>query len=181
MIRSEEGLIKHIREFIEQHVDLIENNQWGKFYTILDDDMADEDLYHNVGRVTDLLMDAGIDPLMHSDRIFNNMFVNSSIKEFVVPEKITELGVSAFFASDLKSIKLHEGITVIPFECFDMCYDLEEIYLPDSIVRIGDNAFLSTTRILCHEGSYAHRWAKSTGHKIRKVPYDVRELHKRHN
>ncbi len=46
-----------------------------------------------------------------------------------------------FYESGLESVTFADGASVIPDGAFRGCDDLETVYLPDTIERIGDRAF----------------------------------------
>lgn len=84
---------------------------------------------------------------------YANMY---ELEEVVVPGSVgANLGEGAFYAaSALKSIRLEEGVTVIPFGAFypysstnnqtgtrTFSSSIEEIYLPSTLVEIGERAF----------------------------------------
>lgn len=57
-----------------------------------------------------------------------------------LPDTVTELDEYAFYATDLKFLRLSEGMTQIPAYCCDS-YDLTELTLPSRLTRIGEFAF----------------------------------------
>ncbi len=85
-----------------------------------------------------------------------------------------------------------EGVTYISGSCFDTCYNLEELTLPESltsiakeafvgsyikeltiqaaVTEIGENAFPDSMSLHVHAGSYAEEYAKENG-----LTYDIVE------
>ncbi len=64
---------------------------------------------------------------------------NLSAKE--LPKGTTKIGRFAFARSGLKSITLPQGLTDIGYAAFYHCDDLEEVYIPSTVVVIEDHAF----------------------------------------
>ena len=63
-------------------------------------------------------------------------------KEVIIPEGITEIGVSAFYENmKVERITLPESVTAIGRSAFELCRKLESINLPKGLTQIGDQAF----------------------------------------
>ena len=60
-----------------------------------------------------------------------------------------------------------EGITVLGYGSFNGCRSLTDVYLPQSVEKIGDYAFAHCPKLTLHvpAGSYAEQYAKE--HNIR--------------
>lgn len=72
--------------------------------------------------------------------IINNKLLDGSIKEFVVPEEVTELRPYAFAGTDLEKITLHDGVKKIHSYCFDNTYNLKHpLIIPENIEFLGDS------------------------------------------
>ncbi len=75
-------------------------------------------------------------------RIENNAFASTSIKEIALPEKLTYLGNYAFNnCYSLQAVDILEGVATIPSNCFNGCTSLSKIILHDGLTSIGDYAF----------------------------------------
>lgn len=62
--------------------------------------------------------------------------------QYNMPANITSIYKKAFFRKEaLKSVTIAEGITEIPDECFDCCYNLTSVKLPSTLEKIGTGAF----------------------------------------
>ena len=67
------------------------------------------------------------------------------VEEFVIPDSVTEIERNAFYmCMGLKRVTFPKGLKEIPLACFAYCA-LEEIDLPDTIEKIGGEAFKSCT------------------------------------
>lgn len=146
--------MNEIQRFIETYIDLIDANKWEEFY----DAAADSSLFHYVGKITDVLMASGIDPLATSDRIFDNMFVGSEVRKMRIPPHIQSIGASAFYDSALEEIVIPDGVSEIPMECFEECDALHTISIPESVTEIAWDAIPSQAVVVCPENSYAAYW-----------------------
>ena len=88
---------------------------------------------------------------------------NTTIKEVVIPEGLTNFGGTPnatgtgasggfFYQSAVEKITLPEGLTEIPAAAFNQAANLKEVNIPNSVTTIGINAFagsgLETLEIL---------------------------------
>ena len=80
--------VPNIKEWIETHIELIEKEQFDELYKHQEVDTS---------IVTQILLQAGIDPLKNLDHIPNNYLSGSNISSFSVPTNITRIGSSAFW------------------------------------------------------------------------------------
>lgn len=71
------------------------------------------------------------------DYAFTN---NTTIKDVVLPETVTELG-RAFDQSHVKKVVLNEGLEQIDSRAFRETYELETVVIPSTVKTIADNAF----------------------------------------
>ena len=77
--------------------------------------------------------------------IYGNAFLNSGLKNIVIPDSVTEFNTYGHFnyCSGLTSITLSNSITSIPDWCFSRCTSLPSITIPTGVTSIGDLAFSS--------------------------------------
>ena len=114
-------MTQKIKNLIEQHVDLIENND---FETLFNYCSANKDQ----GELADVLLSAGINFLDHIDYISSFMFMNSRIKRLVIPNNIKRIGMGAFFSCDnLTSVVIPESIEEVGIRIFSKCKNLYHI------------------------------------------------------
>lgn len=95
----------------------IDNNEFTDLYVWLNQKYHD---YNNIviGRTTELLYDADIDPLLYMSIVPLNFGAGMTIKKLAIPNNIDIIGDYAFEYSEI-----------------------EEIVIPNSIVKIGNRAF----------------------------------------
>ncbi len=75
----------------------------------------------------------------------------TSIKEIIFPSTLRSIGAQAFKGCrNLKKVKFNDGLQSIGAQAFAGCINLENkrIYLPDSVNRLGQKAFLNTNATL---------------------------------
>ena len=73
-----------------------------------------------------------------------------------------------YYNSDISEAYIFEGITSIGESAFAKCFNLEYVYIPDSVEYISESAFIGCDfngwlTFVCSEGSYAERYAIERG------------------
>ena len=128
---------KNIQNFIEENIDLINQDtkeSWEKIY----DDF--NSLY--TGKFTEIMLESGIDPIEKLDQVPSFYLDNSNIIEYIIPSNIKDIKRCAFqVCQELKNIEISEGVQYISEYVFFQCTKLNKIYLPSSLKYIGDHAF----------------------------------------
>ncbi|MBQ9704500.1 MAG: leucine-rich repeat protein, partial [Clostridia bacterium] len=84
------------------------------------------------------------DTTVSSYEITDGVFRYSSISELVITDAVKKLGNESFYnITNLKKVSFEDNssITVIPSNCFNYCYDLEQVVLPSSLTKIEYGAF----------------------------------------
>ncbi len=71
-------------------------------------------------------------------------YEDSSLKKLQLDDGTTELGAFSFARSGLESITLPDGLSKIEYASFYHCDKLEQIYIPETVVRIEAKAFTHT-------------------------------------
>ncbi len=66
------------------------------------------------------------------------------IPNMIEDRPVTVIGSKAFEGYDLKSVVIPEGVVELENEAFDWCECLENITVPDTLQRVGSNAFNET-------------------------------------
>ena len=93
---------------------------------------------------------------------------DTSLKELNLPAGLRQLGREVFTYSALTRLTVPEGVTLIGDSAFFACADLMEIHLPASVTLIEPGAFDRCSEkltIWAPKGSYALQFARE--HKIR--------------
>ena len=117
---------KYTQQIIKHYADLIEINDWETFYIRL------KSVYNNsnIGQITEILLEAGIDPLKDLDYIPENYLAGSDLGSFTIPEHIKIIEEYAFNeCQKLKIIYFPNSLEIVKFRAFRNCHSLEDIYI----------------------------------------------------
>lgn len=75
-------------------------------------------------------------------KIGDSAFALAHVQKYVIPEGVTEIGVSAFWMNiALKSVTLPKSLVRIEERAFKDCTSLKSIQFPPNLEYIGDDAF----------------------------------------
>ena len=108
---------KPVEKFISEKTDLIDQGDWDTVYTVFYGGYAEEEC--DIGNLTDVLITAGIDPLEGKKSVHNYMYYQSEQSEVIIPEGITEIGISAFSKTlDLRTIHIPKTVNRICLRAF---------------------------------------------------------------
>ena len=108
-------MVPKLKEFIEDHIDLIEEKRWSAVYSY-----AKAEIPFQVGNLSYNLIKAGVNPLDDINRVPSEMFCD---------------------AQELREIELPENILAIMRQAFKNCYQLTKLVLPLAIESIDETAF----------------------------------------
>ena len=154
-----------VKEFIERYIDKITESE---FETVYNKALHASLGIYNVGQLTEVLLQAGIDPLqslsevpaLYLDgaehitssslppnilRIKKAGLAFANIEIIVMPEHC-ELSEGCFRGSNVKSVKIPSIMNEIPEECFYGCNNLHTVELSD-IEQIANEAFAHCTSL----------------------------------
>lgn len=111
----------YLKEFIEQNINLIDSNEFIKLYLAWCDDNSRPDniLFHEV---YSMLIEAGIDPLLHMNVIPFDYFLEYEANELIIPE----------------------GVHTIQKEAFSEC-KLNRLVIPSSVKQVSDYLFVNSS------------------------------------
>lgn len=118
-----------VKEFLEKYTFLIEKEDWGTLYFKANSELRD--IW--IGELTQVLLNADLDPL----------------------EKLTTIPAHYLDGSSIETFHIPEGIRVISTKAFQFCSKLKQIYIPKSIRYIGEYAFYCSENLkdITYEGS----------------------------
>ena len=128
---------RHILKFLnrEDVRDALRSNDTQELYKLAVDESVQGDLLDSdIGELTSILMQAGIDPLLGMTEIpVGFLAYRGDIKEFNIPRGITRIGLGAFEYTDLESITIPSSVGVIDRGAFYGCRNLKTIKLPAGV------------------------------------------------
>ena len=134
-----EFIIDELSKFIKAHVNDINNNNFAKVYEDTNDSLTPCLL---TSKLTELFLDAGLEPLEYMQAIPANYLAYSKLTSITIPENITSIGRCAFSGCDsLTSITIPDSVTSIGSSAFENCSGLTSIVIPDSVTSIDHWAF----------------------------------------
>ena len=105
---------------------------------------------------TALLLKNNIKPLEYMDEVPVYFAYELDIKEFVIPNNITNISYGAFEGcNDLTNIIIPDSITIIDSNAFKNCISLTNINIPKSVKTISYDAFNGCSNLtdIYYEGS----------------------------
>lgn len=149
------------KEFIREHLDLIDANEWDKFYDIVSLNENFQPLYQ-IGEVTTFLYECGCNPLAYLTNIPTGFLAGSSIKEIVIPEGIKSIGMGEFRgAQNLREVTLPKSCNQIGTNAFFYCSSLEEVTINTTNQYFGDEVFSACAKLynINYEGTKL-QWLK---------------------
>ena len=122
-----------VKEFIERHIDKIENNEFSDLFEIASTALP---IYEDVGELSTILEDAEIYPLDNLDCIPTAYFAGrQDIVRYMTPNKIDEIRARAFQnCSKLKDLILYRDVKwVNAYICWNCNFEYLEIQNPDIV------------------------------------------------
>lgn len=182
-------MIDIIREFIEKYIDLIDDNNFEKFYI----ELADSNICELGGLVTEALLEADINPFpflksmpmyslasarelkefkipAHLNEIEMHAFTDSTIEKLFIPKSIKNISCYACYSSVyLKEIIFEEGCDMHLYaDVFVECTSLDIVEIPSSITNIETATFSDCNKfkVRCKKDSFAHKWAISNNIEV---------------
>lgn len=126
-----------VKEFIQNNIELIDNNNFNEFYN-----KARALYLEAVGEVTSILLSSGINPLNYMTNVPIGFMYKIDVKEFEIPEDTVSIEDFAFSGcKSLESITMHQGMLRIGEDAFRSCRALKDVLIPYGVTKIGTNAF----------------------------------------
>ena len=115
---------KSLKNFIEENIEMIENEEFEVIYSDLDADFR----YTLIGDFTEALIKAGIDPAKYMKEIPPHYLGGTSLRSYTVPNNITAIGEYAFSGyNGLTEVVIPSTVTSIGAYAFRYCSELESI------------------------------------------------------
>ena len=151
-----------VKEFIEENIDLIEENRWDEVYDNASFNLDSD----STGMFTKAMLDIGLDPVAEQglDWIPDYYLSGTSITEFTIPNTLHSLGEGCFSYSSLKTITIPESVETLRDYVFYECANLEEVIVLGDTRDIGSKVFYGCSENLvvkCKEKSpvdiYCHQ------------------------
>lgn len=134
-----EFIMDELSKFIKAHVNEINNNNFAKVYEDTNDSLTPCLL---TSKLTELFLDAGLEPLEYMQAIPANYLAYSKLTSITIPENITSIGRCAFSGcEELTSITIPDSVTSIGSAAFENCSGLTSIVIPDSVTSIDHWTF----------------------------------------
>lgn len=132
---------KDFATFVRENRDLINNNNFYEVYLNLD-------YSENISLFSQLLLEAGINPLLHLNEVIDYFLYKSDIVDFEIPNNIQWIDVYAFsYCTKLKSITMYNSVKNIQSYAFEHCNNLEKIIFSDNITDIYYRGFIDCWKL----------------------------------
>lgn len=126
-----------VKQFIEDNIELIEDNQWEELYT-----KTKYELDIATGEFTSCMFAIDIHPEVYLKELPARFLFKSNIKEFNIPNNITSIGMGAFYGcKNLTCVTIPNGVTSIGIGVFRDCSKLTSMIIPKSVTAISDYMF----------------------------------------
>ena len=133
-----------IKRFIEENIDLIEDNQWEEVYK-----KATDELINSCGKFTEVMLSTDIHPDKYLSDLPTYFLCGSDVSKFRIPSNIKSIGRLAFaYCKSLTSITIPDSVTSIGDDAFRGCSSLASVTIGNSVTNIGEWAFAYCERLI---------------------------------
>lgn len=134
-----EFIMDELSKFIKAHVNEINNNNFAKVYEDTNDSFTPCLL---TSKLTELFLDAGLEPLEYMQAIPANYLAYSKLTSITIPENITSIGDYAFWhCRGLTSITIPDSVMRIGGSAFNYCTGLTSVTIGNGVTSIDNGAF----------------------------------------
>lgn len=130
----------------------------------------------NTGKLTQILYDAGLDPLEYMDGVTVGMFRGVELDELIIPEHITRLSTLSFMDCSIRSLEVQCPISILPDKCF-ISSRIGYLYLPRSIIQINDSCFRDANIDYIGIDAYENPWMDRISIGGNNEAFELAELH----
>lgn len=115
-------MTEYIKKFIEDNINLIEENRWGEVYANI------TPYVKTISSFNQIIKDAGINPLEYLYYIPTYYFARNDMVDYTIPENIIEIRFRAFvYCENLKQVTIHKQVKHIGNDVFKDCPNLKDI------------------------------------------------------
>lgn len=139
IVRNANGKVdidESMRVFLMRNKEYINNNDFEMLYINLFEYQPDY-----ISLLTQLLFEAGLNPLDGMDYIPSRFLENTNIKNFTIPKHITAIGSCAFKTCfKLENIEIPSSVKSIAKSAFEDCLSLKTVDL-SNVQTIGSRCF----------------------------------------
>lgn len=118
---------EELKNFLINYEEELNNNNFEIIYNTLN-----RYTYDTAASFTALLLKNNINPLLYMNKIPDIFAEKLDIKEFIIPNDITDICSCAFYMGGLKSITIPKSVTNIMGEAFNGCVNLTDVYYKGS-------------------------------------------------
>ena len=140
---------EQVKKFIENNIDLIEQNtkeSWEKIYSNLYRFALLRDEY--IGQFTQIMLFAGIDPTYKLQQIPDYYLFGSDIESYNIHNQIISIGGKSFRkCSNLKFIHIPDSVNKIDSVAFEQCENLYFVSIPNQIEYFGKALFWNCPKL----------------------------------
>lgn len=158
-----------VKRFIEENINLIEEDKWEEVYGKAGSELRRES---DTGKFTEIMLKVDLHPESYLKELPNYFLSGCNLSKFeipnhiasigsyafrrcenltdiVIPDSVTSIGKSAFdYCSNLRRVVVGDGVTSIDESAFYLCKSLTNIVIPDNVRSIGERAFYSCRSLI---------------------------------
>lgn len=128
-----------LKEFIENHIHLIETHDFDSLYAAAKNKFP---VASFSGELTSILYSINIDPLKDSSKIYNGFICGcDNIDNFEIPNSIKVIEDLAFAGTNLSSIIFPKNVEEIGSYIFESCENLNQIIIMNPRLRKSNDSF----------------------------------------
>lgn len=128
-----------LKQFIEENIDLIENNDFETLYKKI---KTPPYTINFSARLTKSLLSADVNPMLYVTELPYHFAYCSTLEHVVIPGNVKRIGINAFSDSkSLQSVIIQEGVTTIGQQAFEKCHKNCHFVLPESLTSVNEWAF----------------------------------------
>lgn len=134
-------------DLINDHQDLLKENNYDEFYYKLNDYIGNIGLFPDIGEITDFFMqECGINVLNYLSELPKGVFSDSKQEKIFIPDKFTIIPEICFVYTKAKEIILPETLEIIGRAAF-FGSEIPELIIPKNVVDIQSEAFIGCKKL----------------------------------